>query len=508
MEQFFTKAITDELPTFEHYKQLCYTLSARGCHPYNKLDIFVIDTMPNIKDIQTYMFNILSPTNQLLCTINTISAHRFYIAPNTYTNKLTLKQFFHCIDIKYNGYYIDTCKYKYNIFYKGSKIEDVYSHFNSYSSNSPINRQFISCHHIGLTEGTDDNNFKNLPIEHFTILLKIMGNEYVSGVASYNNDYIIKYWEDKDIELYLEYAIKNRYCLESCLEKNIQKNNYTQEKLLPLYLKYDNLSVQTNPLAICYTNITTILKKYIKFPVVRLGFDAKAVQAINPAIILNEEPSPEPKIIDKIVCIVPHKIQQNLIRSYIISDFIILESGKIIFRKKDRKEPYIDGKYIESILYNYIVYECDPNLFNKQVCINMFGNKYTDKDITIGGLKGLAPNIDMVLYYDTELPPYIKIDFNIEPYNKILPNRSNADFMTTFINAENNKAHIYRLYIMSKTITKFLTLKHTNKELEEANATLQKKCDDLTTMSNTYAALKEENAALKERAKILDESNF
>jgi hypothetical protein len=261
-------------------------------------------------------------------------------------------------------------------------------------------------------------------------------------------------------------------------------------------------------------NISILLKKYINTPILIAAttIDQKPIisdkKTITPAIIPNEEPSPEPEIIDKIVCIVPHKIQQNLIRSYIIYDFIILESGKIIFRKKDRKEPYIDGKYIESISYNYIVYECDPNLFNKQVCINMFGNRYTDKDITIGGLKGLVPNIYMVLYYDTELPPYIKIDFNIEPYNKILSNKSNTDFMTTFINAENNKTHIYRLYIMSKTITKFLTLKHTNKELEEANASLQKKCDDLTTMSNTYAALKEENAALKERAKILDESNF
>jgi hypothetical protein len=133
----------------------------------------------------------------------------------------------------------------------------------------------------------------------------------------------------------------------------------------------------------------------------------------------------------------------------------------------------------------------------------MFGNRYTGK-----ALYNTCNKIDMVLYYDMASLPSIELDFNIEPYNKILPNKSNTDFMTTFINAENNKTHMYKLYIMSKTITKFLTLKHTNKELEEANAKLQKKCDDLTTMSNTYEELKEENAALKERTKILDESNF
>jgi hypothetical protein len=498
MDQFFTKAITDKLPTFEHYKQLCYTLSVMGL-PYSSLDISVINTIFTIKDIQAYMFNILSSSN-ILSAIEYIEMFKFYIAPNTYTNKLTLKQFFHCIDIKYNGYYIDTCKYKYNIFYKGSKIEDVYSHFNSYSSNSPINRQFISCHRIGLTEGTDDNNFKNLPIEHFAILLKIMGKEYVSGFASYHNEYICKYWEDKDIELYLEYVIKNRYCLESCLEKNIQKNNYTQEKLLPLYekyLKYDNLAVQTDPLAICYTNITKILKKYIIFSIVQIKSD---IESISTSV---EDPN-EPEIIDKIVCIAPYKINLSQKSLYTISDFIILESGKIIFRVKNRGRPlYIDDKYVEQITCIYTVYECDTNLFNKQVCINMFGNRYTGK-----ALYNTCNKIDMVLYYDMASLPSIELDFNIEPYNKILPNKSNTDFMTTFINAENNKTHMYKLYIMSKTITKFLTLKHTNKELEEANATLQKKCDDLATMSNTYEELKEENAALKERTKILDESNF
>uniref|UniRef100_A0A6C0I192 Uncharacterized protein n=1 Tax=viral metagenome TaxID=1070528 RepID=A0A6C0I192_9ZZZZ len=499
MEQLFTKAITDKLPTIKHYKQLCYSLSVRRktIHPYDDFNISVIDTIITIEDIQIYMFNILNENvlrhrGVILSEIDYyLKKFKFYIAPNTYINTLTLKEFFHCIDIKYNGgYYIDTCTYKYNIFYKGEKFDDVHD----YHNYEIINRCFISCYYIGVTEGKDDNDFKNLPIEHFTTLLKIMGKLYADGHASYSNDYIIKYWEDKDIELYLEYVIKNRHCLESCLEKNIQKNNYTQKKLLPLYekyLKYDNLIVQTDPLCYCYTNITKILKKYINFPIVRLGFDTKDIQTITPTIIPDAES--ESEIIDKIVCIIPHKIQQNLIRSYIISDFIILESGKIIFRTKVREDPYIDGKYVEFITNNYRVYECDPNLFNKQVCINMFSNRYTDKDLYSAGNK-----IDMVLYYDKELPPYIKIDFNVESYNKILPNKSNADFMTTFINAENNKTHIYRLYIMSKTITKFLALKHTNAELEEANLALQE----------TNAKLQETNAKLRERTKILDESNF
>jgi hypothetical protein len=292
MEQFFKKAITDKLPTFEHYKQLCYTLSVRETPPYNTLDIFAIDTMATIKDIQTYMFNILSQHGTIVGIIEYVEKFKFYIAPNTYTDKLTLKQFFHCIDIKYNGYYIDTCKYKYNIFYKGEKFDNVHDYHNYLI----INKQFISCYHIGLTEGVGDNNFKNLPIEHFTTLLKIMGNEYVDGDASYANDYICKYWEDKDIELYLEYAVKNRHCLENCLEKNIIKNNYTQEKLLPLYekyLRYNNLTVRTDPLCYCYTNITKILKKYIKFPTVRLGFDTKV--DIAPSTVAIAVSSVQPK---------------------------------------------------------------------------------------------------------------------------------------------------------------------------------------------------------------------
>jgi hypothetical protein len=524
MEQLFTKAITDKLPTLDHYKQLCQKL---GNYPY-RYDILDINTISTIADMQTYMYNILilkgDNINIILSQqVKYIETFKFYILPNTYTNKLTLKQFFHCIDIKYYsnvGHTIDTCTYKYNIFYKGEKFDNVYDHRND---SIIIEKRLISCYRIGLTVGTNDNNFKNLPIEHFTTLLKIMGKEYACCVASYENDYIYKYWEDKDIEVFLDYIMKGKryYYVDDCnnyikciLEKNIIKNNYSQEKLLPLYEKYSEYINSTpiqSPLAICYTSIVGILKRYIKFstPTVRLGFDTKGIQASTPTIIPDAES--ETEIIDKIVCIVPHKIQQNLIRSYTISDFIILESGKIIFRVKNREEPFVNEKYVESISYKYTVYECDPNLFNKQVCINMFSNRYTGKDITIGGvkglalnigegLKGLAPNIEeglkglapnMVLYYDKELRPYIKIDFNVESYNKILPNKSNADFMTTFINAEYNKTHIYRLYIMSKTITKFLALKHKNAELQEANATLQ-----------------EANAALKERTKILDESNF
>jgi hypothetical protein len=301
MDQLFTKEITDKLPTLDHYKQICYSLSVRrkNIHPYDDFDISIINTIITIEDIQIYIFNILnenvlSHRGVILSEINYyLKTFRFYIAPNTYTSTLTLKQFFHCIDIKYYSnasHIIDTCTYKYNIFYKGEKFDNVYDHRNDYII---IDKRFISCKYIGVTEGKDDNDFKNLPIEHFTILLKIMGKEYACTIASYENDYICKYWEDKDIEVLLDYIMKGRryYYVDCCnnyikciLEKNIQNNNYTQEKLLPLYLKYDNkvLAVQTDPLAICYTNITKILKKYIKFPVVRLGFDTEAVQTITP----------------------------------------------------------------------------------------------------------------------------------------------------------------------------------------------------------------------------------
>ena len=284
MEQFFTKAITDKLPTFEHYKQLCYTLSVRG-PPYNKLDISAIDTMATIKDIQTYMFNILSSKyTNILSTIEYTEHFKFYISPNTYTDKLTLKQFFNCIQTDISNRLI----YKYNIFYKGSRVNnDVYN--STILSNPPIPRQFISCYYIGLTEGTDDNNFKNLSVTDFNTLLSIMDKEYANGISTYKNEYIIKYWENKDIELFLiylesfgKYTYPNYY-----IEKIIEKNKDNQDKLIKLYGQYSKkLNYSDYSRRSYYNNIYTLLKKYIKFPevvqTIKLGFDTKTVQNDTP----------------------------------------------------------------------------------------------------------------------------------------------------------------------------------------------------------------------------------
>jgi len=480
------------LPTLDHHKQICYLC----CHSdqFNTIKAFTA-----VVDIQYYMFNMNITIERIKQALLTCTS-RFYIEPNTYTNTLTLKQFFHCINIKYNSSgSIDTCRYKYNIFYKGEKFNNVYDTFNNYSSSSPINKQLISCHYIGITEGKGDDNFKNLSVEHFTTLLKIMGKEYASSVASYQNDYICKYWEDKDIELYLEYVMKDKnYYYQKCLEKNIQKNNYTQEKLLSLYslyLKYDNSTVLNSPLYYIYSSITKILKKYIDFPTVRLGFDTTADTATKSTIIQESE------IIDKILCVVPNwvYIDSNSEHGYIISDFIILDSGKIIFRVKKLKN--------DRYSYECTIYECDPNLFNKPVCMVMFSNRYTNTQFN------LTSDVDMAIYYDMRTPSKFIVGLQFMPHSsKILPNKSHADFIADFINIKNNKLHIFRLYTMSNSINgknkKILTLETEYESLElhaiecasyaETIEQLQKKCIELETA----------NAILQERNKILDESNF
>lgn len=293
MEYLFTEELLNKLPTLEHYKQLCYSLSVRG-PPYNSLNIDLINAITTIEDIQIYMFNTFSSksaffNNAILNLIDYAKVYRFYIAPNTYTNKLTLKQFFHCINVKYftNGSKQLKCSYKYNLFYTGVKYDNHVYEYDIYSQ--PIDKKFISSYFIGITEGEGDNSFKNLPIEHFELLLKIIGTEYSSGHSSYEKDYICKYWEDKDIELYLDYIVKNKISINGhgLINANIKKNKYTQEKLSLLYEKYcklENSTIVGSPLYCYYVNITRELKIYINtepIPVVRLGFDEVATTSEN-----------------------------------------------------------------------------------------------------------------------------------------------------------------------------------------------------------------------------------
>lgn len=453
MEQFFTKAITDKLPTFEHYKQLCYTLSVRRYHPYNKLDILSIDTMATIADIQTYMFNILSPINQLLCTINTLSTNRFYIAPNIYTSTLTLKEFFHCIQIdKKDNKFI----YKYNIFYKGSRVNnDVYDSTILY--NPPIPKQFISCYYIGVTEGTDDNNFKNLSVTDFNTLLIIMDKEYANGISTYKNEYIFKYWENKDIELFLiylesfgKYTYPNYY-----IEKIIEKNKDDQDKLIKLYGQYSKkLNYSDYSRRSYYNNIYTLLKKYIKFPeviqTIKLGFDTKAVKTITST--------------DTKVDITPSTVAI---------------ATPTIKRRVNETDGY---RKIQLMI----------NIANEELFKKLFEKDSTSKDTEI------------IINEET------KVDFatgqkktnEIDGYKKI----------QLMLNTANEKLFEKIQIELAKNNTIVETLQKKCFKLEEENTELTKKCDvyamtcdDLTMMSKNYAI---ENAALVERTKILDESNF
>jgi hypothetical protein len=228
---------------------------------------------------------------------------------------------------------------------------------------------------------------------------------------------------------------------------------------------------------------------------VRLGFDTTADTATKSTIIQESE------IIDKILCVVPNwvYIDSNSEHGYIISDFIILDSGKIIFRVKKLKN--------DRYSYECTIYECDPNLFNKPVCMVMFSNRYTNTQFN------LTSDVDMAIYYDMRTPSKFIVGLQFMPHSsKILPNKSHADFIADFINIKNNKLHIFRLYTMSNSINgknkKILTLETEYESLElhaiecasyaETIEQLQKKCIELETA----------NAILQERNKILDESNF
>jgi hypothetical protein len=187
MEYLFTEELLNKLPTLEHYKQLCYSLSVRG-PPYNSLNIDLINAITTIEDIQIYMYNILSRksaffNNAILNLINYAKDWPFYIAPNTYTNKLTLEQFFRCINDDFSEYKIHTKKltYKYNLFYTGKKYkEDVLDHLGEFIDGisphrPPIDIGYLKCYRKDLIRGTTpDMDFRELPMKDFHTWLKIL----------------------------------------------------------------------------------------------------------------------------------------------------------------------------------------------------------------------------------------------------------------------------------------------------------------------------------------------
>ena len=139
----YSAQLDEILPTLEHHKQICYYFSKFS-------DFYNIDTMTMI-EIQFYMFNMT--IERLVNIINHIKTYKFYIKPNTYTNTLTLHQFFRCINDEFATHRLHTkkLKYKYNIFYNGQKFKgNVLENLHGYIDGVSIHRPPIDISYLNL----------------------------------------------------------------------------------------------------------------------------------------------------------------------------------------------------------------------------------------------------------------------------------------------------------------------------------------------------------------------
>jgi len=185
------------LPSIEHYRQLAHALYNEhmpdGLH-INKLSL---DELKNI--IKQF------PDKVIIAVINQLSKYKFYIAPNTYVNELTLRQYFES---------------KYNIFY--NSIE--YPH-----SNPPINIKYIKCFGGGVLKGSKSNDFRLLPRDHFELWLKLLEKDYVAGsrtFAKYKEIYTEEYNFAKNMRnLYIDddYTLPPHKLLQQYWQKNMKQ---------------------------------------------------------------------------------------------------------------------------------------------------------------------------------------------------------------------------------------------------------------------------------------------
>jgi hypothetical protein len=195
------------LPTIEHYKQL-------------ELFLFDNDSDKSIQEIEEIPHNIISNV------IDQLSQYRFYISPNIYVNKLTLLQFFYCAEFVRGNIH-----YRYNIFYdaRSSSSEDLFS---------PIPITYLKCFGGGVTRGINEMDFRLLPREHFSIWLKILEKDYVTGsrtFAKYKDMYTTEY---NSAQRMRDCFVEKNYALHPHASIQLYRQKKLEEKYCVLEEKY------------------------------------------------------------------------------------------------------------------------------------------------------------------------------------------------------------------------------------------------------------------------------
>jgi len=177
------------LPTLEHHKQICYYVSTSD--QFN-----IIDAFTTLVDIQYYIFNMNISIERIKNVINDKKYWLFYIAPNTYTNSLTLKQFFRCINDDFSEYKIRTkgLTYKYNLFYSGKKFKgNILDHLGEFIDGvsphrPPIDIGYLKCYRRDIIKGsTTDMDFRELPMKDFHTWLKILELPFSEKSKAFNS---------------------------------------------------------------------------------------------------------------------------------------------------------------------------------------------------------------------------------------------------------------------------------------------------------------------------------
>jgi hypothetical protein len=196
----YSRQLDELLPTFEHHEQICYFCSTAD--QFN-----IIEKFTTLIDIQYYMFNMNITIERIKSAINDKKHWLFYIAPNTYTNSLTLKQFFRCINDDFSEYKIRTKEltYKYNLFYSGKKFKgNILDHLGEFIDGvsphrPPIDIGYLKCYRRDIIKGsTTDMDFKKLPMKDFHTWLKILELPFSEKSKAYNEykTEFTKEWHD------------------------------------------------------------------------------------------------------------------------------------------------------------------------------------------------------------------------------------------------------------------------------------------------------------------------
>jgi hypothetical protein len=239
MSGIYSMKVEDKLPTAKHYIQLLQYIS-----DHIELE-FSIKEMLSIKEIQLIICGINIPESILLELIGQMSKYRFYIEnTNEYCNKLSLLQFFECIEKPPNFVYV------YNIFYD----------CNCECDYIPIDIQYIRCFGKKLKTGINNMDFRLLPLQHFNTLLKILQNDYVANsrtFAKHEIEYIQEYQKykyERD-----NYVYVNNSKIQLC--KSLINHHFTIMKLKNKHLELKNINLELKNKHLELKNIN-LQKKY------------------------------------------------------------------------------------------------------------------------------------------------------------------------------------------------------------------------------------------------------